>query len=149
MEKRIRCYTIGYSNRKMEDFVEMLQKKEINHLVDIRRYPQSWRDEFDKEQLKESLPKHGISYSHCGGVGGMREGSYTDHMRTGEFKRSFSRLVERIVEVNELGGNIVLMCAEKNPKDCHRYYLSLELEKKGIEMTHLTESGQTSLFMYE
>jgi uncharacterized protein (DUF488 family) len=40
------------------------------------------------------------------------------------------------------------MCAEKSPKDCHRHYLSMELENEGVQVIHLTESGQMSLFAY-
>jgi uncharacterized protein (DUF488 family) len=78
----------------------------------------------------------------------MRQSSYVEYMRTEEFKHNFSLLLERIIEVNEIGGKIVLMCAEKRPDECHRYHLSIELEKRDVEMVHLTESGQTSLFAY-
>ncbi|MCC7577188.1 MAG: DUF488 domain-containing protein, partial [Methanomethylovorans sp.] len=42
--------------------------------------------------------------------------------------------------------NPVLMCAEKNPKDCHRRYLAQHLEQQsGIKIVHLTETGQMDL----
>jgi uncharacterized protein (DUF488 family) len=40
------------------------------------------------------------------------------------------------------------MCAEKNPKGCHRHYLSIKIEENDVEVIHLVDSGQTSLFMY-
>ncbi|HJH32796.1 MAG TPA: DUF488 domain-containing protein [Methanosarcinaceae archaeon] len=145
MNQNPKCYTIGYSNRPMDEFTGMLQKNNINYLVDIRRYPQSRREEFNRDALQDALPMYEIVYYHCPGVGGFRESTYPEYMQTGAFKESFSRLADKINNVSGLEGEIVLMCAEKSPKDCHRHYLSLELENEGVEIIHLTESGQTSL----
>lgn len=142
MSKGPICYTIGYGDRTLEEFISMLQNNKITHLVDIRRYPHSWMEHFDKESLQSILPKNGISYVHCTGVGGMRESSYSEYMGTEEFNNSFSRLVDFIMEVNDIDGYPVLMCAEKNPKDCHRRYLAQHLEQSGIKVIHLTEPGQ-------
>ena len=139
------CYTIGYGNRTLDEFVSLLHNSKITHLVDIRRYPHSWMEDFDKESLQTKLPKNGIAYMHCTGVGGMRESSYTEYMETEEFNNSFSRLVAFILEINKVDGNPVLMCAEKNPKDCHRQYLAQYLEQSGIRIVHLTETGQMNL----
>ena len=149
MRQDIRCYTIGYGNRTLDEFIGMLHDNRISHLVDVRRFPQSWVEDFSKEKLEESLPGYGIAYFHCPDVGGLRESTYIEYMNTNEFKDSFSKLLAKITWVNKTGGRIVLMCAEKNPKNCHRYHLSLHLEKEGVKVIHLTESGQMSLGMYE
>jgi len=148
MNQNPKCYTIGYSNRLLDDFLGMLHFNRITHLVDIRRFPQSRMEVYNKEALELSLPMYGIPYYHCPGVGGFRESGYPDYMGTAAFKESFSKLLRKITGVNQAGGRIVLMCAEKNPKDCHRYHLSSQLEKEGVEVIHLTECGQTSLSMY-
>ncbi|MGB3908456.1 MAG: DUF488 domain-containing protein [Methanomethylovorans sp.] len=137
------CYTIGYGNRTLEEFISLLQINKITHLIDIRRYPNSWMEHFDKELLQRILPKNRISYMHCTGVGGMRESAYYEYMETEEFNHSFSRLVDLIMEVNGTDGYPVLMCAEKSPKNCHRRYLAQNLERSGIKIIHLTEPGQT------
>ena len=148
MGQEIRCYTIGYGNRTLDELVRMLHDNRISHLVDVRRFPQSWFEDFSKEKLEELLPAYGIAYFHCQGVGGLRESTYLEYMNTIEFKDSFSKLLEKITWVNQSKGRIVLMCAEKNPKKCHRYHLSLHLIKEGVEVIHLTESGQMNLDMY-
>lgn len=146
MVRKTKCYSIGYGNRSFNDFVWKLIQNGMTNLVDIRRYPQSTFDEFNKESLEKSLPLHDIIYNHCEGVGGMRESPYVEYMGTDEFRSSFSKLLAYIAKVNEAGGKVVLMCAEKSPKGCHRHYLSIKLEENGVEVIHLIEPGQVSLF---
>jgi len=142
------CYTIGYGNRQLDDFIFMLLNNGITHLVDIRRYPQSTFREYDKESLENVLPKNDIIYYHCEGVGGMRDSTYVEYMDTDSFRKSMDKLMSLIRKVNLENGRIVLMCAEKSPKGCHRHYLSGKLEEKGVEVIHLVEQGQTSLFNF-
>ncbi|WP_406657829.1 DUF488 domain-containing protein [Methanolobus sp. ZRKC2] len=142
------CYTIGYGNRSFDEFLEILLENRITNLVDIRRYPQSTFEDFNKESLEKALPKNGIRYVHCEGVGGMRDSKYVEYMGTDEFRSSFEKLQELISRVKESGGRIVLMCAEKNPKGCHRHYLSNKLEENNVEVIHLVEPGQMSLFNF-
>lgn len=144
----MKCYTIGYGNRQIEDFTGMLMENGLTHLVDIRRYPQSTFGDYDKESLEQVLPKNGILYYHCEGLGGMREPSYVEYMETDAFRSSLEKLMELIRKVNKEGGRLVLMCAEKSPKGCHRQYLSIKLEENGVEVIHLVERGQTSLFNF-
>lgn len=126
----------------------MLAENRISNLVDIRRYPQSTFDDFNKESLEKSLPLHNILYIHCEGVGGMRDSTYLEYMETDEFRNSFAKLLAYIVRIHEAGGKVVLMCAEKSPKGCHRHYLSIKMEENDIEVIHLIEPGQVSLFSF-
>ena len=144
----MKCYTIGYGNRGINDFISMLLENKITHLVDIRRYPQSTFKDYDRESLEVLLPKNRIIYSHCVGVGGMRDSTYVEYMGTKPFKTSFVKLMDHIRKVNDDGGRVVLMCAEKSPKGCHRQHLSIKLEENGVEVIHLVEWGQTSLFNF-
>ncbi|ETA69024.1 hypothetical protein MettiDRAFT_2514 [Methanolobus tindarius DSM 2278] len=148
MVLKMKCYTIGYGNRQLDEFIFMLAENRITHLVDIRKYPQSTFKVYDRESLEDILPKNSILYYHCEGVGGMRETTYVEYMDTEAFQSSLKKLVSLISKVNSENGRIVLMCAEKSPKGCHRHYLSNKLEEKGIEVIHLVEQGQTSLFNF-
>lgn len=143
-----RCYTIGYGGRTLDGLIQMLLDNGINNLVDIRRFPHSTFEEFDRDSLQDTLPKNRILYHHCEGVGGMRDTKYIEYMNTDEFAQSFSFLIDLIKKINSDDQKVVLMCAEKNPKGCHRYYLSTKLEENGVEVIHLVDSGQTNLFMY-
>ncbi len=148
MQSEYRCYTIGYSNRAFEDFVDVLKNSNITHLIDIRRYPHSYHEDFNKESLELSLPANKIAYYHCPDLGGFRDGAYTEYMGSNEFKNSFLQLLDKIRDINDRGSNFILMCAEKNQYYCHRYHQSQELERNGVEVIHLTEPGQTSLSLY-
>lgn len=148
MVRKTECYSIGYGNRSFNDFVRMLLQNGITNLVDIRRYPQSTFDDFNKESLERSLPLHDIIYTHCEGVGGMRDSTYVEYMGTDEFRNSFARLLNYIRKINGSDGKVVLMCAEKSPKGCHRHHLSIKLEENGVEVIHLVEPGQVSLFRF-
>jgi uncharacterized protein (DUF488 family) len=148
MVRKTQCYSIGYGNRSFDDFVRMLAQNRITNLVDIRRYPQSTFDDFNRESLERSLPLNDIIYTHCEGVGGMRDSTYIEYMGTDEFKNSFAKLLAYISNVHEEDGRVVLMCAEKSPKGCHRHYLSIKLEESEVEVIHLIEPGQVSLFSF-
>jgi len=78
----------------------------------------------------------------------MRDSTYIEYMGTDEFRNSFAKLLAYISNVHKEGGRVVLMCAEKSPKGCHRHYLSIKLEESEVEVIHLIEPGQVSLFSF-
>ena len=58
-----KLYTIGYGNRKIEDFIMLLKKYEIKLLVDIRSMPYSrFRPSFNKNVLEQYLVNENIDY---------------------------------------------------------------------------------------
>lgn len=144
------CYTIGYNGHTFENFISILHENRITHLVDIRYYPYTWQQEYNKEYLKEKLNKHGIFYVHCSGVGNIKEMIYNEYIETKQFYNYFLQLVDYIKSITKFDGNVVLMCAEKNPKECHRRYLASYLEEQiGIKVIHLIDTGQTNLFNFK
>ena len=96
-----RIYTIGHSTHTLEEFIEMLQSFEIQHLVDIRGLPGSNKyPQFNKENLEVVLPEIGIAYTHLTLLGGRRKvhkdskntrwhnesfRAYADYMETYDF----------------------------------------------------------------
>lgn len=61
----MKIFTIGHSNRNIEEFLTLLKKNKIEVLIDVRRFPSSkkfpW---FNKENLSEVLKKENIEYLH-------------------------------------------------------------------------------------
>jgi uncharacterized protein (DUF488 family) len=129
-------YTIGYGNRKIEDFLNLLKRFEIEVVLDVRRFPTSKRPEFVKENLQRILSGAGVDYVHLRGLGGYR-GGYHKHMKTAEFKRDFQKLLE-------LAGvkRAVIMCLEESPSGCHRRHLVPKLRRRRWRVLHIIRKGE-------
>lgn len=139
-------YTIGHSNRPLEELVEILRSAAISTLADIRRFPGSRRNpHFSRAALEKSLPEHGINYFHIEQLGGHRKPvpdsvhtglrnnsfrAYADHMMTAEFRRGVEILPG-------LEKPVAVMCAEAVPWRCHRNLLSDWLVRHGHTVIHL------------
>ena len=135
--------TIGHSNHPIERFVGLLQAAGIALLVDVRSMPYSRRfPQFGKERLAKSLAAAGIAYVHEGAaLGGKPEGGddYDALAERPAFKEALGRLIERADETT-----LCLMCAEKEPLDCHRTVLvSRRLAERGVSIDHLLADGGT------
>ena len=60
-------YTVGHSNQTFEEFMQLLIPHEIDCIIDVRSMPYSkYTPQFNSEQLKAQLNKHGILYAHFG-----------------------------------------------------------------------------------
>lgn len=133
--------TIGHSNHPIERFVELLTKGGVGLLVDVRSTPYSRRfPQFGRERLKKSLAEAGIDYVWEGAaLGGKPEtgGSY-ESLAT---RPAFTEALDRLVESRE-DATLCLMCAEKDPLDCHRTVLvSRRLAERGVTIEHLLADG--------
>jgi len=58
-------YTIGYQNREIDEFIDLLKKNNIEHLVDIRYTSESLLEpNFSGSILKRELERNKIQYTH-------------------------------------------------------------------------------------
>src|SRR5260370_41141318 len=133
--------TIGHSNHPIEHIVGLLEAAGIALLVDGRSMPYSRRfPQFGKERLAKSLAAAGIGYVHEGAaLGGKPEGG-SDYDALAErpaFKDALGRLIGRAETTT-----LCLMCAEKEPLDCHRTVLvARRLAERGVAVSHLLADG--------
>ena len=152
--KQLTCFTIGHSTHESEEFVRLLKMHSIQWIVDVRSSPYSqFNPQFNREIIKETLVKSDISYLFLGDLLGARYEDpklfYRDK-RVVDFKKvreldTFKKGIERIKDGIKQGYIIALMCSEKDPFDCHRYFLvSYELAKHGVEVQHIMEDGSIS-----
>lgn len=140
-------FTIGHSTLSEKDFHNLLQVHEITCLVDVRRYPGSRRSpHFNKEHLQNSLP---IKYVHLPALGGRRTdpqisntvwrvksfASYESHMRSEEFLRGISTLIQ-------LPGKVAIMCSEACHWKCHRRMISDYLLADGYNVFHICSQSK-------
>jgi uncharacterized protein (DUF488 family) len=141
-------YTIGHSKHPIDHFTALLQQHAIEAIADVRSTPYSrFNPQFNREKLQASLAAAGIRYVFLGEELGARskdpscyvEGrvSYAKLAATALFRKGLDRLVKGMKE-----HRIALMCAEREPLDCHRTILvARELEKLAVPVTHILPDG--------
>ena len=122
-----RLLTIGYEGANLEDFIQILLDAKTDLLLDVREIPISRRKGFSKTALKQALAEAGIEYRHEKQLGSPKQIRHRlredwNYKRFfGDFNRHLNRqtdLLEQLVE--ELTGNVALMCYEKDHTTCHR-----------------------------
>ena len=147
--KPLLVYTVGHSTLPLADFIRILAHNEIAALADVRSSPYSgFNPQFNKEGLGDALSARSIMYVFLGNELGARSADPTCY-KDGQvqFDRlaettAFKNGIERIVK-GASRYRIALMCAERDPLECHRTILvARELEKNGMEIRHILSSGQ-------
>lgn len=141
-------FTIGHSTHSIEKFIELLKLHEINAIADVRSSPFSkMNPQFNREELKESMRDVGINYVFLGKELGARSNDpncyinnkvqYEKIEKTDLFKSGINRVIE-----GSYLYRAALMCAEKEPLDCHRTILiSRNLIKHGLDVKHVLADG--------
>ncbi|MGM0405356.1 MAG: DUF488 family protein [Thermoplasmatota archaeon] len=131
-----KIYTIGYQGRTIAEFLKLLKKYEIDHLVDVRSYPTSKMQDFSKKNLKDTLFKKSFMYKHLPGLGGLGDEVYKKTMLSDRWKSSYEKLKDLAKD-----GTTAMMCLEKDPSQCHRRFISDRLKKEGWEVVHIGKGG--------
>ena len=141
-------FTIGHSTHAIERFVELLRQHGITAVADVRSTPYSRRNpQFNRETLKQSLRDADIGYVFLGEELGARpkdpscyDDGHIDYRKlaaTQPFKTGLERLRSGMTT-----HRIAIMCAEKEPLDCHRTLLiARELVESGTPVTHILADG--------
>ncbi len=137
MEK-LKIWTIGTSDRSMEEFLQLLDAYELQAIADVRRFPTSRHAHFRQENLKESLINSGIEYHHFGELGGYRKGGYRQYMTTEEFERGITRL-----EALASSRRVAIMCAELLFFRCHRRFIADALKERGHTVIHIIDAKRS------
>ncbi|MDC7729666.1 DUF488 domain-containing protein [Bacillus cereus group sp. MYBK120-1] len=142
-------FTIGYGNRSIEEFLQLLSTYRIQYLIDVRTNPRnSYNGDFVKNVLKEHVAKVGTRYVFMGDtLGGkpVEEECYTsgrvDYKKVSQqsfYKKGISRL-KIAYQKNLL---VAVMCSELRPESCHRSKLiGQSLLEAGINVVHIDEKG--------
>ena len=135
---RKRIFSIGHSNRGLDELVRILKAHEIGALVDIRSYPRSKRNSnFNREHLEVMLPGLGVGYHWIKELGGLREGGYEEYMESQEFKEGLAKLFK--TAESKL---CCFMCAELKWRECHRSFVAEKLFRDGWEVVHIYDETE-------
>ena len=137
-------YSIGHSNHSVERFFQLLAPYGIAVIVDVRSVPYSRHvSHFNRENLVKLAGEKGFIYEWRGGsLGGKRSSEDISSNRT--FKDAVEKLARDFGD--DTGGKIaVLVCAEGDPRKCHRSTLigpSLRsLGDHPIDLQHILPDG--------
>ena len=140
--------TVGHSNHRLESFVALLREHHVEVLADVRSLPRSaFVPHFNRETLAAALERIGIDYLYLGReLGGRSDDpacyedgrvSYDRVAATAPFRDALARVTDRAGT-----RRIALMCAEKEPLDCHRTLLVAQaLDERGIDVAHILDDG--------
>ena len=141
-------FTIGHSNHPIEAFIALLQRYGVTAVGDVRSHPYSrYAPQYSRDPLKAALAQMDIAYVFLGKELGARSkdpGCYKQGKvqfdclaRQPQFADGITRVTEGMKQ-----HCIALMCAEKDPLDCHRTLLvARKLHEAGVEMSHIHADG--------
>ena len=147
--RRTAIFTIGHSAHELARFVDLLLWRKIGAVADVRSTPYSRRHpHFNKKALNESLKANGIAYVFLGKELGARSADPTcyENGRVQFRKLAATRLfrsgIKRVLDGSQQM-RIALMCAEKDPLNCHRTILvTRELVALGKKVNHILADGE-------
>ena len=141
-------FTVGHSNLEFVKFVALLKQHGVQAVADVRSSPYSqFNPQFNREPLQNALREQGIAYVFLGEELGARRSErecYVDGRadyslipRTPAFQRGLDRIIQGAAKTR-----VAMVCAEKNPLDCHRCILiSPRLREQGIAVQHILSDG--------
>lgn len=143
-------WTIGHSNRSLDELVVVLEAHQIELVADVRRFPGSRRlPQFWRPTLERELLALDIEYCWIERLGGRRRPSpdspntawrnagfrgYADYLATEEFAEG---LMELLMLAHGL--RTAVMCAEVLWWRCHRRLISDVLVSLGIRVIHVRD----------
>lgn len=139
-------FTIGHSTHEFPKFLELLKEHRIEVVGDVRSNPVSRFEWFCSQALKKKLKASGIGYVLLGKELGARRqerecyvGLRADYeliAQTPAFREGLKRLRDGVTKFR-----VALMCAEKDPLDCHRTVLVCRHAKEFAEIFHIHSDG--------
>ena len=150
MENAPTTYTLGHSNHSLEAFLDLLERYDVEVVVDVRSSPYCrYATHFNKEILQHELRARRFRYLFLGDVIGGRpagdefydaEGRvlYDRLAESSQFKRGIERLRDGIQTYC-----VALMCGEEDPAGCHRRLLiGRVLGGEGTNVLHIRGDGR-------
>lgn len=141
-------FTVGHSAHEVARFVDLLARHGVEAVADVRSMPYSRRHpQFNRETLKESLKASGIAYVFLGKELGARSNDpacyengrvqFRKLAATSLFRSGIKRVLDGSEQMR-----IALMCAERDPLNCHRTILvARELVALGSKVNHILSDG--------
>lgn len=139
-------FTLGHSNRTLEEILQILRDNSITAIGDVRSSPYSrYTPQFNREPLSNYLKSNGIDYVFLGKeLGGRPEDpncyqdgkvQYQEVANTKLFHQGIERLKNGL-QSHRIG----IMCAERDPLTCHRMILVTRFLRESWDIHHILDS---------
>jgi len=142
-------YTIGHSRLPQARLVELLRAHGVDLVVDVRAVPFSRANpEANQQALARALKEAGLGYlwmgDRLGGKPRGKKGVLDVAARLADPR--FWEGIEALLKLREEGHTLALLCAEEDPRRCHRRFLvTRALLEKGVapeEVRHIRHDGR-------
>jgi len=142
-------FTIGHSTHNAEAFLGLLRLHGVDAVADVRSSPFSrFNPQFNREPLEQFLKVNGVQYVFLGLELGARSEDrscydqgrvqYARLAQTPLFQSGLDRIVQGAGRFR-----VALMCAEKEPLECHRTLLVAKaLAVGGQRVLHIHADGR-------
>lgn len=144
-------FTAGYERMSLPNLIEVIGVNQITHLIDIRANPFSRRREFCKASLDKTCSANGLEYLHFPelGIPARIRKSYLPGRRV-ELLSLYRTVLLPNAEKAVLSllaiaktYNLLLLCYEMNPRDCHRWVLAQSIHAiSGITVRELRDGTE-------
>lgn len=140
--------SLGHSNHPIGKFIALAKSAGVETIADVRSIPASrFCPHYNRAAFEKSLKDAGIGYVWLGEALGGRQKNvklpkgqmpdYTAMARIGAFQRGIDTLIEEARTKR-----VAMVCAERDPKDCHRFHLiGKYLARKKIGVEHILSDG--------
>lgn len=144
-------YTIGHSNVEMDFFLSLLKRYNVDCLLDVRSVPYSkFANQFNRYSLQRNVTNNNIRYIYMGNYLGARQDNRNfydndgildfEKVRAGENFNIMLKNIEKRLNENH---NIALMCAEKDPFNCHRAIMVARgFELDNVDVKHILHTEE-------
>jgi uncharacterized protein (DUF488 family) len=141
-------FTIGHSNLAADRFVDLVKGAGVTAIADVRSVPFSrWCPWFSRQALADGLARDGIAYLPLGDALGGRPRDprlYSDGIADYEAMAMMPEFRAGLAQVREAmtRQRVCLMCAEREPLECHRCLLvARALAEQGVAPRHILSDG--------
>lgn len=145
----MKIYTLGYEKRDIQQYVEILKNAGVTILVDVRETAWSYKRDFCKMKLRNTVEDKGILYVHIKELGNpkifrkselspadilLKYRSYLDDTRSG-----LDVLLNLILHGDQADQYLCLTCFEKDYATCHRSVIAEYMQQSinNLRIIHL------------
>ncbi len=142
-------YTIGHGDASFTAIAALLERHLVQTLVDVRSQPYSRHaPDFNKGPLADLAAAAGLGYRWMGDrLGGrptdpdlLDPAGAPDWLRVAE-SPSYRGAIAELIELGR-GGRTAILCAERDPRHCHRtLLLAPTLAAAGASVCHILSDG--------